>query len=45
MRLVLMIALLLGLAACAATVSFEQERDGGVGGTGIATGLIADPSL
>ena len=34
MRLVLVIALMLGLAGCA-SVSFEQERDGGIGGTGI----------
>jgi len=45
MRLVLIMALLLGLAACAATVSFEQERDGGIGGTGITTGAMAEPSL
>ncbi len=35
MRLVLVIALLLGLAACAAPVAFEQEQDGGMGGTGV----------
>ena len=36
MRLILVIALLLGLAACASDVAFEQERDGGIGGTGVA---------
>ena len=40
MRLVLVIALLLGLAACAAPLAFEQERDGGIGGTGMAVETV-----
>ncbi len=43
MRLILVIALLLGLGACAADMSFEQERDGGIGGTGVAA--VSQPLL
>ena len=45
MKRILLIALLLGMVACAATVSYEQERDGGIGGTGIETGAIVEPSM
>ncbi len=45
MKRILVIALLLGLTACAATVSYEQEPDGGIGGTGIAIGGTTEQSM
>ncbi len=35
MRIFFVLALLLGLAACGQPLYFEQEPDGGIGGTGV----------
>ncbi len=42
MRLLVILALLLGLAACSAVTDPGPEQDGGIGGTGILAGEVLE---